>query len=257
MSVRLFYTNLIDASGVAFSETSEQTNLPSSNVADEQISKVWRTGTSVAAEYVTVDLGSAQSATSAIIHNHTLSASDSSILVRGSTDNFAASNVLVGTFTYSTGTMTVTFGSASYRYWRILFTKASAGVTRDIGRIFIGTYTDIQEPSYDGYEEGKPDRDVTITTAGGQTYCDSRTNGRSLKLMWDSATQTTKEAITTLRTAVTTCNTFFVQVDSAGPTDIAVPWYVKLTKNPTCKVVACDSVTSYYWDVALDCQEQV
>ena len=177
--IRLFYNNLVDASGVVITKSSESSTLPAANVIDDQMTKVWRTGTSTAAEYVSFDLGASTAATAAIIHAHTILVGDSAIIVKGSTDNFSASNVTVATFAWSAGTMLITFNSVAYRYWRIAFTKASSGVTRDIGRIFIGTYTSIDElPDYDGWEEAKDERSETLTTAAGQTYSELRTSGR-------------------------------------------------------------------------------
>src|SRR4051812_35990008 len=99
--MRFFYDNLIDATGVSFVGSSEaSSSLGASNVAHEFKTKVWRTGTSTANESITFDLGSAQAATSVIIFAHTLTSGDSTIQLRGSTDNFSASDVLVATLTY-------------------------------------------------------------------------------------------------------------------------------------------------------------
>lgn len=256
MSTRFFYSNFIDASGVAITESSEASTLPSSNVVDDQMTKVWRTGTSTASEYVTFDLGSSQSATAAIIHNHTLTSGDSTITLRGSTDNFSASNVLIATFTHSTGTMLATFGAANYRYFRISFTKASSGVTRDIGRIFVGNYATLTAlPDYDGWEEEKDTRETTLITSGGQSFSEIKSNGRKCRVRFSQIDQTDKDTIEAVRDAMGVAYPFFFQVDQTGPSGMQTPWYVKFSAKPKFKVTGYDA--SLRWDTELELSEQL
>lgn len=72
---------------------------------------------------VTVDCGSAQAADYWAIYGHDLYTQGCTIELRGSTDNFAASNVLVDTVTPSSNDAFVRhFASVSYRYWRLRIT---------------------------------------------------------------------------------------------------------------------------------------
>lgn len=75
---------------------------------------------------VTVDCGSAVAADYWLIYGHDLFTQGCTIEVRGSTDNFAASNVLVDTVTPASNANFVRhFASASYRYWRFRITGAA------------------------------------------------------------------------------------------------------------------------------------
>jgi len=76
---------------------------------------------------VTVDCGSAKAADYLAIFNHDLYTNGCTIEVRGSTDNFSASDVLVHSYTPSSNSPFVrNFTSASYRYWRMRITGSTA-----------------------------------------------------------------------------------------------------------------------------------
>lgn len=68
---------------------------------------------------VTVDCGVARSADTLGIVGHNLGSKGCTLELRGSTDNFAASNVLVASTSPTTDALNLKqFTSASYRYWR-------------------------------------------------------------------------------------------------------------------------------------------
>jgi len=72
---------------------------------------------------VTVDCLTAQAADYWFVYGHDLFTQAATIELRGSTDNFAASNVLVDTLTpISNAAFARTFTSTSFRYWRIRIT---------------------------------------------------------------------------------------------------------------------------------------
>lgn len=246
--------NLIDAAGVGITETSEVSTLPSSNVAQEFREQPWRTGTSVATESVTFDLGSAKSATSAIILDHTLTSGDSTIQLRGSTDNFAASNVLVATFTYAADIMSATFGSASYRYWRFTFTKSAAGQSRDVGRIFIGTYYDTEEdPDYDGFRKKPDDLSRKQQALGGQQWTEDLPYRQRFKADFTHISNTMQTNLETYWNAVKTTVAHFLQVASTSPFNGI--FYVKLEKLPEAAPVAMDATP--VWNTTLEYEEQL
>ena len=76
---------------------------------------------------VTVDCGSAKSVDYLAVFNHNLFSNGCTIEVRGSTDNFAVSDVLVHSYTPAADSAFIrNFTSASYRYWRIRITGSTA-----------------------------------------------------------------------------------------------------------------------------------
>ena len=95
------------------------------NLTDFRPYTSWKPATLPAT--VTVDCGSAKSADKLCFFNHNLFANGCTIEVRGSTDNFAASDVLLHSHTPAADKAFVRdFTSASYRYWRIRITGATA-----------------------------------------------------------------------------------------------------------------------------------
>lgn len=252
--MRIFYTNLIDADGVVITPTSEVSTLPAENVAHEHRALPWRTGASTATESVTFDLGAAAAVTAAIILDHTLTAGDSTIQLRGSTDNFAASNVLVATFTYAASVMAAIFASASYRYWRFIFTKSAAGESRDVGRIYLGTYYATEdEPDYNGFTMEYADESVIQSTPGGQEFTDVRGFRENPRCDFSKISNTMMDSLKTYIRAVGRNVAHFIQVGTSSPFDSYQ--YVKLAKAIKTPVSAQDA--SALWDVDLEYREQL
>lgn len=76
---------------------------------------------------VTVDCGSARSADYAALFAHDCATQGNTVEMRGSTDNFSASNVLVATSTPASDLpLVLTFAGVSYRYWRLTLTGGTA-----------------------------------------------------------------------------------------------------------------------------------
>lgn len=255
--MRLFYPNLIDAYSAITSTSEASSDLGPENVAHEHKSKVWRTSTSVAAESVTFDLGSSQAATAAIIFSHTLTAGDSTIQLRKSTDNFAANDVLVGSFTYSSAAMVLTFSSASSRYWRIVFTKSAAGESRDIGRIFLGTYTTLTGlPDFDGFEVDVTDMSQSERSEGGQLYSAQRSQFRVFKLTMSGLSQSQGASLKAFSETVGTHKAFFMIADESAPSDESGETvYVKLNDIPKRKSGGLDSAGALAWEGTLTANE--
>jgi hypothetical protein len=256
--LRFFSTNLIDGSGATITASSQaSTSLAGSNVAHEFKTKVWRTGTSTAAENIVFDLGTAKDVTSVIVFTHTLTAGDTGFELRGSTDNFAASDVLVSSLSYAT-TIKATFSTATYRYWKFKFTKSAAGESRDIGRIFLGTYyeTPIQ-PDWDGLKIMPKDLSQKQRSAGGQTYTERRSQYRMPSADFSSASTTMKDAVTTITDAVGVHTSFFIQTDPNGTSEAGEVLYVKFVEAVGRKANGIHSDGDIAWDLKTDFEEQL
>lgn len=95
------------------------------NLADFRPYTQW--APSVMPATVTVNSGAAKAADSLAVYSHNLGSKGATIEVHGSTDNFGVSDVLVATFTPANDLpFVLQFASASYPYWRIRVTGASA-----------------------------------------------------------------------------------------------------------------------------------
>lgn len=76
---------------------------------------------------VTVDCGAPKPADYALLYGHNLFSKAATVEIRGSTDNFAASDVLVATSAPASDLpVLLTFVSVSFRYWRVRVTGANA-----------------------------------------------------------------------------------------------------------------------------------
>jgi hypothetical protein len=252
--VRLFYNNLIDAAGVVITPSSEVSTLPAENVAHEFRKRVWRTGTSTAAENVVFDLLTAQAVTAVILLDHTLTSGDSSIILEGNTADSWGAPAFTTTLTYAADIISKTFASQSYRYWRMKFTKTAAGVTRDIGRIFIGTYDETAEdPDYDGLDVTEDDNGRSQSTIGGQEYNERQDAFRIISCKFTHISQTMKDQIVAYVRTVRQSLPHFVQVATVSPFNTI--YYVRLRNGPKFGVRAMDS--SAVWDCSLEFKEQL
>lgn len=76
---------------------------------------------------VTVDCGQAKAADTLAVYGHTLYSCGCTVEVRGSTDNFGASDVLLASVAPAGDQpFLLAFNSASYRYWRLRITGGAA-----------------------------------------------------------------------------------------------------------------------------------
>jgi hypothetical protein len=97
------------------------------NVRDMRPYSFWKPSTFASSQTITVDCGSAKAADYAAIYAHDMFSRGVTVQVRGSTDNFSASDVLVASSTpTSDAPVVVTFNSVSYRYWRLRFSGSTA-----------------------------------------------------------------------------------------------------------------------------------
>lgn len=119
---RILYDNRFGDATVAASTTAS--GFAAANVADWRPYTWWKP-TALPAT-LTVDCASAKAADYALVYGHTLFTAGCTLEVRGSTDNFSASNVLVASVTpTSDAPLALWFNSVSYRYWRIRITGAA------------------------------------------------------------------------------------------------------------------------------------
>jgi len=256
--MRFFYNNLIDVSGVTITGSTTTSGYPATNVAHEFKTKVWRTGSTVAAETLTFDLGSAKAVTAVILLAHTLTASDTSIQLLANSSDSWGSPAFTQALTHASNVISQTFSSQTYRYWRITFTKSAAGETRDIGRVFLGTYHETAiQPDYDGFDLDPQDRTTKQKSIGGQTYADQRSQYRMLSLDWSGVSQSQMTNFKTIADTVGAHTSFFVQVDpnATAGTEPKEVLYVKFAKMFGRKVEGMDS--DLVWETKMELEEQL
>lgn len=138
---KIFYNNVLDGSGLAASTTATGYNVD--NLRDWYPFTWWKP-TALPAT-ITRDYGGAVSCDYGLVYGEA-----ATYEIRGSTDNFSASDVLCGTITLTaTGLGFVSFNSASYRYWRV---KQTGSGTPAVAIAAIGAALDMPVPLDVGFD---------------------------------------------------------------------------------------------------------
>jgi hypothetical protein len=252
--MRFFYDNELDKTGVIVTPSSEVSTLPAINILNEFKSKPWRTGTSVATETLVMNLGSAKAITSIILHGHTLTSGDTTIKVEANSADAWGAPPFTQALTFAANTIGQVFGSQSFQFWRLSFTKSAAGVSRDIGRIHLGTYYETTEqPDHEGYSETLDDVDRQTRSLGGQVYTEVVNGFNTIRADFSKSPHTQVDSIKTVAIAVRRYKSFFIQTDTVTPLDTF--YYVKLKKTYARSVAGMDS--NLIWNVGLEMEEQV
>jgi len=258
MSMRFFHTNLLDVDGVAITASSEQSALPATNVVQEHIAKTWRTTGSNTNENVIFDLGSSKSPTSFLVAGHDLTNSDSNIKLNGSANNIIYSAVGDNPMTYASGVMSNIFAATGFRYWQFYFTKSASSEIRNVGRLFLGTYTDIVEDfDWGDFDQGRRDLSVNYRSIGGQTWSDVREQFRTFSGTASAISQASADSLESIAAQVGTHTPFFVKLNTSDATSVPTGeyLYVKFKSLTGRKVESYDG--EYKWNVKIELEEQL
>jgi hypothetical protein len=249
--MRVHYVNLIDASGVIFIPSTYDVSFP----ADP-----WKTGTTVAAESVAIDLGSAKAVTSVILLDHTLTSGDTLIKLQAHTSNTWGAPSFTTDLTWASGTIAKVFAQETYRWWRVIFTKSAAGEQREIGRLFLGTYYTTTEGPTPDFEIDPQDLTERQRTEGGQIYSDAKPDFREFKLTFAGISTTQKEAFEAFADAVGIHTSFFFQTDETAavtPGKFGERIYAKLKRKPKYKPGGWHTDGDLCWETQLELEEQL
>lgn len=244
---RLLWDNLIDSATLTAS--SEDSALPGINIANALRSKVWRTGTSTADEDIVIDHGSAKAITCVILLDHDLTAGDSDIVLEANATDSWGGPSFSQALTRVEGPIAAYFSSESYRYNRVAFTKSASGETRDIGRVFVGTY---DAAPITGLQIRPKDLSKKSQSIGGQTFHDIRPIYDQIMLEMGVVTKAIYDLIKTMFETVGIHQSFFISIDNdVEPVDWI--YYVKAKSMPSFQPV----VTTTHWRTSLSLDEQL
>lgn len=258
--MRFYWNNYIDSATTVITSSSENTDLPDDNVADSRKGKVWRTGTSTAAEWIKFDLGSALDVDGFIVFNHTLDENDSAINIEGHTaDSWGTPDVTAAiSISDENETGAQKWSSAqSKRWWRFEFTKQASGDAIDIGRLFLGDVYDTTEaPDSDGYSDETVDLSTQQRSIDGQTYDYIKNEYQKLRVKFTACSLAQAKQLKTIYDAVGTHTPFFVQIDQSASDGIReVIHYVKFTNPLKRNVHSYDGELK--WNLTLNLESQL
>ena len=257
--MRNLYDNLLDYSTAVITAGSADADLPVANIQHPHKTKVYRTGTSAAEEWIKIDLATAKAVQAVILLAHTLTSGDTIIKIQGNaTDSWSAPSFNEA-MTFNASTLKHYLSSTqTYRWWRIIFTKSAAGETRDIGRVFLGPYDEMarapKQP--DGLDISTEDLSETSRALGGQTYSEIKSRYDVIKIAFPGVVSEAQSAM--LIALVDACGThtpFFVDID---PTNKPYDWlYYAKAKSLTGRKVIYKNGATILWDTSMELAEEI
>lgn len=185
---RLLWRNWADEATLTASSAGYGASV--TNLQTTQLGVVWLTGTSTAAETVVADLGSAKAVQGFALLGHDLVAGDSLLKIQGHTADSWGSPAFSQDITWRAGSLLEVFSAAqTYRYWRLCFTKTSAGVARQAGRLYLGPAYTCPLMTAGDFRIGLDDGSSVRRTAGGQLWSDEQARLRTLRCGWRHASE--------------------------------------------------------------------
>jgi len=247
-SPRFMFNNLIDSATLTAS--SEDSVLVGANIANALRTKVWQTGTASAAETMVIDHGSAKAVTCIVLLDHDLTNADSLIKIEFNATDSWGSPSASETLTWSASPIVKYFSSQSYRYNRITFTKSASNETRQIGRVFVGTY--FESPVAENINFNTIDLSKSTTTIGGQNYSDVRNNYDELSIPMALITKADMDTLKPEFASVGTHTPYFFAINNDVEANDWV-YYVKNKKIPGFSAVS----STNYWSTSLSLREML
>lgn len=240
--------------GVTVSASSTSSGYAASNILNPHKSKIWRTGTSTASEWIELDFGAAVTVTHLGLVAHNFTGGDT-IRIKGNASSSWGSpsvNVLI---TVAAPNQIVSLGgSQSYRYWRLEVTKASSGVTRELGALLLGSaYTFAELPAYDGYSDARVDPSRNTKAIGGQEYSEVLPKFSEFSMDWSMVDSTMATNIRTVINSLGVTQPCLLTVDAGG--ELTEVIYAKLRRLPRIKAHGADATLR--WDFSLDLEEML
>lgn len=175
MSLKLCYSNLVDASATVITSNSQETSLPDDNVQTFWKTKVWR-ATGDTAEWIKFDFGSAQNVWVVAIVGHNFSSAATVTLELHATDAFGAPTVSQ-VIAYNADIMLYVFTSVqNYRWARITIADgANTDTYIECGRIFLGAYLSPERNFTNNWQKATVDPSLVNKSSDSAVVIDSKT----------------------------------------------------------------------------------
>lgn len=226
--MRAMWNNLWDNGTLTVS--SENANLPSTNTQDTRLTSVWR-ASSTKAQNVIMDAGEEIVANTVGLAGFSFSTGVTVTLTASSSSGFS-STPISETITYRDDIMLKFFSSGEYQYWRVAIDDSASGsMTHDLGRIFLGPYTQFDPSSLIEFDLNLLNTDKTSFSIGNQAYSDIGVNYQTFGYDFPVSLTTMKEQVQSMFESIGNHKPLiFTNYD----TDYTVfpPTYVVITNKP-------------------------
>ncbi len=213
--MRLLWDNQIDDTDFTLTPSTAAANFPETNLQDQRLSEQWRM-TQITSQSLVIDagVGNTITATAAAIAAHNLT-NGATITIQGNASDSWGSPTLDEAFAFDADLMVVFFDSAAFRFWR--FELDDAGNTESflrIGRMFLGTYLEIDNEPMRDFNEEQLDSTRTQYSPTGQAYSDEGILLRQYSLTFAFLNQTEKNNLQTMFATIKRAKSLFMLIDA-------------------------------------------
>lgn len=225
--MRIAYNNLLDATVATITESSEDVNYPVENVQDQRLATSWRSAT-LTAQTVIIDLGTAQTVTTAAIIGHNITATASVLTVAGGTS--ASVFATAETLTHDAGMILKFFTGQSYRYWKFsVDNQGNADGYISIGRLWLGPYITVDPSSMLDFRVSKKRSDTVVYGKHRQKFADPGAGWRRFELDFPDTDSSVLSVIETMYDTVGNHSSMiFCNFDTDRTWDLVEPCYVSI-----------------------------
>jgi hypothetical protein len=217
--MRLLWDNEID--NYTLTPSTAAANFPATNLQDLRLSSQWRT-TQILAQSIVIDagVGNTITAAAAAIVSHNLTAG-ATIRIQGNAADAWAMPTLNEAFAWDADLMVVFFTSAAFRFWRFYFDDAANpdGYIR-IGRLFLGTYLQIDNEPARNFNEEHLDSTRTQYSPTGQAYSDEGILIRQYALIFGFLSQTEKDNFQAMFASIKRAKSLILLIDENQTTEL-------------------------------------
>jgi len=230
--MRIAYTNAIDAvAASSVTALTVVTGYEASNLQDQRLSTTWRS-TALTAQTIIIDLGTAQSITTAAIINHNITAAASTITVMAcTTSTFAGATTQ--TFAYSANMILKFFTAEVYRWWKFTIDdQTNHDGYLEVGRVWLGNYIDINPSSMLEFTVAKKRNDRVVHGRGQQKFASVGVGWREFKLTFPPSETAMVDSILTMYDTVGNhSSVIFCNFDSIRDYTIVEPCYCSISNE--------------------------
>ena len=246
--MRIIYSNLFD--NYTLVESQEDENYPVENVQDIRLATVWRTETASASSIV-IDAGTGATITcdccAVLAHNFSTAAT---ITIQANTADTWVTPGLSSAVTYREDIMVLFFTSSPFRYWRFYFDETgNADGYYEIGRLFLGTYLQIDPSSAVEFPEKHLRSDRISFSISGQPYSDQGLEHIELDYKFGRSSDSMKSKIETMYGSVGLWKPIlFTNYDTTY--SVIPPIYVSIVKE-----IVFEHLEFDYWKYSLSLRE--
>lgn len=206
----------IASDGGTVSASSASEGYPASNLLlpNVNVGQCWKSAGSSADESVVFDLGQARLITSLVALGHDLAATTTNLRLEANSSDSWGSPAFSRALTWRDGALREFFTGEFYRYWRLAFTKPSAGTIATISRVLLGEHFPFtQGASARSVGWGSQEATQLTRTKGGAAFGDVAAHLDTRRFKVEGINQALRDEIDALNKALGLHSPFYLVLD--------------------------------------------